>query len=329
MGDTDTSPAARPAVTKLRILSQENVRDLLELDPLLEALHRAFIELSAGRASVPPRVAATSPANGMLSVMPGYIDGVLEAKLVSIFSGNHDLGLPSHQALIVLFDYKTGRPLALMDGTHITAVRTGAASALAIQTLARPDAHTLAILGAGVQGAAHLMAVTRVRRFDEVRISSRTMSRARTLAASYPGARVVESFEDAVKGADVVCACTDAPQPVILVDWVQSGATVTSVGGSRGGPELDPALAQNSHLVVESRATAFQPFPAGAQELRGLNPERATELGEILAGERPGRRSTGEIIVYKSTGHAIEDAVAARLVFERSLENNVGELVAT
>jgi len=259
--------------------------------------------------------------------MPGYVDGVLEVKLVSIFSGNHDKGLPSHQALIVLFDERTGQPLALMDGTHITGVRTGATSALAVRILAREDAKILAILGAGVQGKSHLNAITRVRKFDQVRISSRSLSHAKNLARDHPGAMAVESFEEAVRGADVVCACTDSPQPILMRSWVKSGATITSVGGSPMGPELDPALIETGLLLVESRATAFQPFPAGAQDLKGVNPERAIELGEILAGNRSAVRSKDQIAVYKSTGHAVEDAAAARLVYELALARNVGELV--
>ncbi len=155
------------------VLGRDDVRGLLDLDLLLDALERAFVELSAGRTSVPPRIAAQVPDKGLLAAMPGYADGILEAKLVSVFPGNDAAGLPSHQALIALFDDETGTPLALLDGTEITAVRTGASSAVATRALARPDARILAVLGAGVQGRSHLEAVTRVRAFDEVRIASR------------------------------------------------------------------------------------------------------------------------------------------------------------
>jgi ornithine cyclodeaminase/alanine dehydrogenase-like protein (mu-crystallin family) len=129
------------------VLSRADVRRLLDLDQLLDALERVFVELSAGRASVPPRIAAETE-RGLLAAMPGYADGILETKLVSVFAGNHEVGLPSHQATIAVFDDATGKPLALMDGTEITAVRTGAASAVATRVLARPDARILAVLGA-------------------------------------------------------------------------------------------------------------------------------------------------------------------------------------
>jgi ornithine cyclodeaminase/alanine dehydrogenase-like protein (mu-crystallin family) len=304
------------------VLARDDVRRLLDLDLLLDALERAFIELSAGRTSVPPRIAAQVPDRGLLAAMPGYADGILEAKLVSVFPGNDAAGLPSHQALIALFDDETGTPRALLDGTEITAVRTGASSAVATRALARPDARILAVLGAGVQGRSHLAAVTRVRAFDEVRVASRDVEHAEALAREV-GAVAVGSFEDAVREADVVCACTDAGEPVLLGEWLAPGTHVTSVGASRHGPELDSNTVRSGLLVVESRA-AFEPYPAGSHELQGLDPNAAAELGEVLGGTREGRTSPEQITVYKSMGHAVEDAAAVGLVYRRALELEVG-----
>jgi alanine dehydrogenase len=304
------------------VLKQAEVRRLLDLDLLIDSLERAFVELSAGRASVPPRTAALVQGRGLLGAMPGYLDGVLETKLVSVFAGNHDVGLPTHQALIALFDDQTGSPLAVMDGTAITAVRTGAACAVATRALAREDARVLAVLGAGVQGRSHVDAVTRVRDFAEIRIASRTRAHAEALAEEL-GASVSASFEEAVRGADVVCACTDAGEPVLRREWLARGEHVTSVGASVEGPELDRATVQAGLLVVESRV-AFEPYPAGAHELQGLDPEAAAELGEVLAGTRDGRTSPQQITVYKSMGHAVEDASAAGLVYSRALELGMG-----
>ena len=303
------------------VLSRAEVRSLLDLDQLLDALERAFVELSAGRASVPPRIAA-STERGLLAAMPGYADGILETKLVSVFAGNHDVGLPTHQATIALFDDQTGKPLALMDGTEITAVRTGASSAVATRVLARPDASVLAVLGAGVQARSHVDAVTRVRELTDVRIASRSPEHARALAEEV-GGTAYASFEEAVQGADVVCACTDAGEPIFHAQWLAPGMHVSSVGASREGPELDPAVMRSGLLVVESRV-AFEPYPAGAHELQGLEPDSAAELGEIFAGTREGRSSPEQITVYKSMGHAVEDAAAAGLVYRRALEDGVG-----
>jgi alanine dehydrogenase len=303
------------------VLTRAQVQELLDLDLLLDALERAFVELSAGRASVPARVAA-STERGLLAAMPGYADGVLEAKLVSVFPDNHSAGLPSHQATIAVFDDETGTPLALLDGTEITAARTGASSAVSIRALAREDARVLAVLGAGVQGRSHFESARRVRDFDEIRVASRNTEHAQALAAEVGGV-AFDSFEAAVRGADVVSACTDAGEPVLSAEWLDSGTHVTSVGASREGPELDRATVTAGLLVVESRV-AFEPYPAGAHELQGLDPESAVELGEVLAGTREGRTSPEEITVYKSMGHALEDAAAAGLVYRRAREQGIG-----
>ena len=293
------------------VLSRDEVERLLDVDVLLGRLERAFVELSAGRASVPPRVAAFTP-DGFLAAMPGYVDGVLAAKLVALFPEAE----PSHQALIAVFDPGTGTPLAVMDGTHITAARTGASSAVATRAVARDDARVLTILGAGVQGRSHLDAVRLVRDFEEVRIASRTFEHAQALAEEH-GATAVESFEEAVRGADVVCCCTHASEPILRREWLSPGMHVTSVGAALDGPELDPETVRAGLLCVESRV-AFEPPPAGSFELQGLDPNDAVELGEVLAGTRPGRADEEQITVYKSMGHAVEDAAAAALVLERA-----------
>ena len=310
----------------LLFLSQADVVRLLDLDKLITALAAAFIELSAGRTSVPPRIAARTPTGGLLGAMPGFVSGVLEAKLVSVFPQNHVRGLPSHQGLIALFDENTGAPLAVMDGVAITAIRTGASAALAARWLARPEAATLAILGAGVQGQSHLLAFPRVREFKEIRIATRSPERARALATQNPLARAVATFEEAVRGADVVCCCTDAREPVLKYEWLTQGAHLSSVGGTFG-PELDAQTIGAALLFVESRDAVRMPPPAGAHELQGLAADAVTELGEVIAGTRPGRTSPDQLTVYKSTGHAIEDAAAVRLVYERAIAEGAGQKV--
>ncbi len=310
----------------LLFLSQADVVRLLDLDRLLDALAAAFVELSAGRTSVPPRIAARTPSGGLLGAMPGYLGGVLEAKLVSVFPQNHVRGLPSHQGLIALFDENTGGPLAVMDGVAITAIRTGASAAVAARYLAKPDASTLAILGAGVQGRSHLAAFPRVRGFREIRIASRAVEHAQALAAEAPNARAVATFEEAVRGADVVCLCTDAREPVIRYEWLSPGAHVSSVGGTFG-PEVDARTIALGAIFVECRDAVRNAPPAGAHELQGLAVDGVTEIGEVIAGNRPGRADAAELTVYKSTGHAVEDAAAAKLVYERALVEGAGQTV--
>lgn len=309
---------------ELLYLSRADVERLLDIDAMLDALAGALVILSSGITSVPPRTAARIPDLGLMGVMAGYVPGVaLEVKLVSVFPGNHSRGLPSHQALIALFDESDGAPLALMDGTYITAIRTGGAAAVAARALARNDAKVLAILGAGVQGGSHLETFTRVRDFKEIRVASRDRAKATALAARHPRASVATSFEEAVRGADVVACCTDAREPVIRREWLLPGVHVSSVGGTFG-PELDSETVAAGKVFVEWRGAALNPPPAGAHELQGLDADRITEVGEVLAGTRPGRTSEHDITVYKSTGHAVEDAATARLVYDRARAEGMG-----
>jgi ornithine cyclodeaminase/alanine dehydrogenase-like protein (mu-crystallin family) len=259
-----------------------------------------------------------------MGAMVGYVPGAgLEAKLVSVFPQNHQRGAPSHQAVIVLFDEEDGTPLALMDGTYITAIRTGGAAAVAARALAREDAKVLAILGAGAQGRSHLETFPRVRDFAEIRVASRDAGKAAALAARHPRARVATSFEAAVRGADVVACCTDAREPVLRREWLKAGAHVSSVGGTFG-PELGADTLAGSRVFVEWRGAATNAPPAGACELQGFDVDRLTEVGEVLSGTRPGRQLADEVTVYKATGHAVEDVVAARLVYDRARVEGVG-----
>jgi alanine dehydrogenase len=320
---TFTAGISCPVVRELLYLSQSDVEDLLDVDAMLEAIGQALVLFSSGVTSVPPRTAARAP-DGLMGVMAGYVPGVaLEVKLVSVFPGNHGHGVPSHQALIALFDEKDGTPLAVMDGTHITAIRTGGTAAVATRALSRADSRVLAILGAGVQGGSHLDTFTHVRDFTEIRVASRDQAKAAALAARHPNARVAASFEEAVRGADVVACCTDAREPVIWRAWLKQGAHVSSVGGTFG-PELDAETVAAGKVFVEWRGAATNAPPAGAHELQGLDASAITEVGEVLAGTKPGRTSVRDLTIYKSTGHAVEDAATASLVYTRALAEGAG-----
>lgn len=320
------------------VLTRAEVESLLDPDELIDALAPAMVDLSTGAASMPPRVAArVAEVNGMLGAMPGWLPsaGVLEAKLVTLFPQNAGTAVPTHQGIIVAFDPETGTPLALMDAEAITAQRTAAGSALATRVLAREEARTLAVVGTGVQAASHLRFVTRVRAFDRVVVAGRVPETASELAARASeelgvAVRAVATYEEAVRGADVVCATTHALEPVVLGDWLAPGAHVNSVGLNPAGRELDDAAVRVAVVVVESRESVFTPGPAGANDLiepaeRGLIArDDVAELGEILAGDRPGRSSEGQITLYKSVGVAVEDAAAAGLVLRAARQRGVG-----
>jgi alanine dehydrogenase len=309
---------------KVLMLSQADVRELLDLDQLLDGLEEGFRALSSGRADVAPRTGVNTENEGFLLSMPGYVGSGLGVKLVTGFPDNHTLGLPAYQALIALFDPNTGSPLVVMDGTRITAIRTAGAAAVSARHLARKDARVLAIVGAGMQGHAHLEILPRVRDFEEIRIASRSIESAQRLAELDSRAHAVAGGEEAVRGADVVALCTSSDVPVIQRSWVSPGTHVSSVGFAPPGGELDRELAETATLFVESRAVSFQPAPAGCIELVGMDAEQATELGEVLLGTRPGRRSRNEITVYKSMGHAVEDLAAAGLVYRAAVAKGAG-----
>ena len=307
-------------------LSEAEVRELLDLDQLVDALADAHRDLSAGEASMPPRIAAmVQERQGLLGVMPAYLPSAgLACKLVTLFPQNTDRH--THQAVIVVFDPENGTPLALMDGTYITATRTAAGSALATRLLAREDAEVLALLGTGVQAHSHALALPRVRRFTEIRVAGRDRARAEALAQEIgPHARAVSSYEEAIRNADVVAATTHSTDPIVRREWLSPGVHVNSVGLNPAGREVDEQTVADAVLAVESRDSALAPPPAGAPELAGVSPADVhAELGELVAGTKPGRSSQDEITLYKSVGVAVQDVAAAALVLAAAKGRSMG-----
>jgi alanine dehydrogenase len=309
------------------MLNETEVQRLLDPDMLLDALSEGFKALSEGLVDAPKRIGVTVPDTGFLLSMPAYQQGrEITVKLVSVFHNNQQFGIPSHQAIICLFDAQTGSPLSFMDGTYITGLRTAGAAALSTRLLARTDSHVLAIIGAGVQGRSHLKMLPRVRQFSEIRIASEHFEHAALLASTDSRAHAVETIEQAVRGADVVCLCTHSGEPVISSDWLSPGMHITSVGYSPPSGELDPKVIERGHLFVETRM-AFEPPPAGCGELVGFDRSIGTELGEVLLGWPTGRQSQDEITVYKAMGHACEDMAAASLVYRRAKQEGMGRTI--
>lgn len=319
------------------LLDKREVESLLDPDALRAAVGAALADLSAGRASMPTRIAALVPEQeALLAVMPAYLPGAgaLTTKLVSLFPRNTDR--PTHQAVIVAFDPQNGSPAALMDGEAITAARTAAGSALATDLLARRDAATLAVLGAGVQARAHLRALPRVRKFREIIVGARDLGKASALAREIAAETGIPtraaSSSDAVRAADVVCACTHSAEPVVRREWLRDGTHVNSVGYNTAGREVDGETVAAALLVIESRAAALAPPPGGSNDL--LWPIRDglidaahvhAELGELVSGARPGRADASQLTLYKSVGVAVEDAAAAALVLRLARERGVGK----
>lgn len=307
-------------------LSEAEVRELLDLDELVDALADAHKKLSAGEASMPPRIAAFAQNDGLLGVMPAYLPSAgLACKLVTLFPKNRDRH--THQALICVFDEENGTPVALIDGTYITATRTAAGSALATRLLARKDSRVLAILGSGVQARTHAEALSRVRDFIEIRVASRDRARAEQLAEEI-GGRAVDSWEEALRGADVVAATTHAAEPIVRHEWLSPGVHVNSVGANPAGSgEVDAATIAAALVAVESRASTLAPPPAGAAEFADGEHGEVVELGELVAGLRPGRNSEDEITLYKSVGVAVQDVAAAALVLAAARGRSIGQAI--
>ncbi len=306
------------------ILSRKEVEELLDPQELLTVLEEGFKALSAGQLNVPPRNQAIAP-KGILVGMPAYMPGqLMSVKLVTVFHENKNV--PAHQATITLFDSETGTPMAFMDGEYITAMRTAAAAILSIKHLARKNSKRLAIIGAGVLGNAHLKMIETLSGLDEIFIASKNFANAQALALRASNAHAVDSIHQAVSNADVVCLCTSSLEPVIQAEWLKEGVHVTSVGYRPPGGELPRDLVEASHIFVESKV-AFNAPPVGCSELQGLDPEFGTELGEMLLKQKPGRRSENEATIYKSMGHAMEDLVAANLVYQKAIAKKTSQTI--
>ncbi|HEY3522925.1 MAG TPA: ornithine cyclodeaminase family protein [Candidatus Limnocylindrales bacterium] len=290
-------------------LDADAVRRALDPDQLREAMARALADFSAGRSEQPLRtVVPAADGRGFLYVMPARTPTALGAKLVTLFPSN--VGVPTHHALVLLFDPLTGEPVATLDGGVVTELRTAAVSAVAADRLARPDARVLGIIGAGVQAASHLEAFRRVRRFDDVRVWS--PNRAAQFAALH-GARAVDSPDEAVAGADVVVVATMAREPVLPGASVAAGAFVAAVGAPRPDwRELDDDLLMRARIVVDSRTAA--PVESGdVRRAVELGRSIDAELGQVVEGSAAGRTSADEVVLFKSLGMAVEDVAAAEL----------------
>ena len=322
------------------VLSGADVEALLDLDRLVDAVATAMIDLSAGRASMPPRIAAeVAPRHGLLAAMPAYLpsSASLTTKLVSVFPENRDR--PTHQAVICCFDPDTGSPVAVMDGTFVTATRTAAGSVLATRLLARRDAQVVSIIGTGVQARAHATALARLPAIKRIQLAGRDRRSVDDLVAELVarGLPVVAmpAIEEAVRSADVVCTTTHAEQPVVHREWLQPGTHINSVGyNPTGEGEIDAETVRDSLIVVESRATALADPPAGVLELRRalergfIDAEHVrTEIGDLAAGRAEGRTDDRQLTLYKSVGVAVQDAAAAALVLEAARARGIGTTV--
>ena len=318
------------------VLSESQVQSLIDIDQLIAALAQAHIQYSTGKAVMPVRLVVSLPQiQGRITSMPGYLnyDKALGMKVVTYFQDNPKQNLPAILATIMLFSSETGKMIATMDGGYITAIRTACASALATQALANGDTPVLGILGAGVQARAHIEALTKVRRIERIKIFSPSGTSAAKLkqemAASCAAAiEVATSAEQAVRDSDLLVTVTTAKDPIINVDWLKPGVHINAVGSHRPDlRELDGATLRRSTVVVDSREAIMAEcgdILLALKEGSIVDSDIHGEIGEVLAGTKPGRTSPSEITLYKSVGIAIQDVATAQLVYRQALERNVG-----
>jgi alanine dehydrogenase len=322
------------------VIGQKDVRRLLSHADCIEVMAGALAGLARGDGLQPLRSAIRLPGGaGLLGVMPAYLGGEVGApgiKVITVFPGNHGSELDSHQGAVLLFEGKRGRLLAVVDASEVTAIRTAAVSGLATRLLARDDATELALLGSGVQARSHLHAIAAVRRLTRVRVWSRDARRGAAFAeraAGEIGAEVVAvaSAREAVRGAGVVCTTTAARTPILEGAWLEPGMHVNAVGACvPSARELDGAAVARARLFVDRRESAL----AEAGDLLLARGEGAIgddhiagELGELLLGAAEGRRSAGDITLFKSLGIGIEDVAAAQFIFERAREQGLGTAI--
>jgi ornithine cyclodeaminase len=325
---------------KTLVVGEAEVAQLLPMDACIEAMAEVLSALARGEALQPLRSVLRPPgAPGLMAVMPawrGSPTGAFGVKIVGVFPGNLALGLDAHQGAVLLFSGQTGQPLAFVNASAVTAIRTAAVSGVATRALAREDASDLALVGASVQAATHLEAMACVRRLRRARVASRDPERARAFvraqAARYTfPLEAVASVEDAVRGADLVVTATSSALPVLRREWVAAGAHLNVIGASlRDRREVDSATMAAASLFVDRRESTENEagdYLLALQEGAIREGHIRAELGEVLTGRNEGRTSRDEITLFKSLGLAVEDLAAAALVYERAKARGAGHWV--
>jgi ornithine cyclodeaminase len=311
----------------MRVIERDEVARRLTYEVCIPIVRQAMIDFSSGRTRQLLRSIIPLADGRLFGIMPGAMGetAAFGAKLISVYPENFSKGRQSHQGLVVLFEPGTGEPACIVHAGEITAIRTAAASAVATDALARPDAGRLAILGYGEQAATHARALLKVRRIHAIRVWGRSPERARAFCRQMSAELGVPfssapEVEDAVNDADIICTVTAAAEPVLKGSWVRAGTHVNVVGSSFAGPaEVDNDLVVRSRFIADSREGVLR---QGAEFLRakeaGLVDDGhiVAEIGEVLAGKVVGRRSEQEITVYKSLGHVVQDLASAWALYQ-------------
>lgn len=322
---------------KLLVLNGLEIEQLLPMSECIDVMAEALMALAKGQVHLPLRMVVRPPdAAGLMGLMPAYISGEHAAyglKAICVFPGNPAKGKDAHQGTVMLFSGETGEPLALMNASAITAIRTAAVSGVATRLLAREDASDLAIVGAGVQARSHLEAMACVRSIGQARIAGRNAEHARRFAAemsahySFP-IEPVEYVEEAVRNADIVVTATSSAEPVLRREWIAPGAHINAVGASLPtAREVDTATVIAARLFVDRRESTLNESGDYLMAARdgAIGPDHIqAEIGEVLIGAKPGRSSPDEITLFKSLGLAVEDLASAEYLYRKAQATNAG-----
>ena len=325
---------------KILILSQSEIEQLLPMPECITVMEDALSALARGEMHQPLRMVVHPPqASGVIAMMPAYKSGaaaVFGLKAICVFPGNPEIGKDAHQGGVLLFSGDTGEPLALMNASAITAIRTAAVSGVATRALAREDASDLVIFGAGVQARSHLAAISCVRPVKRARVISRNPDHARKFVVDlqehfdFPISFVDSAF-DAVAGADLIVTATTSREPVLRLEWIAPGTHINAIGTySPRAREIDSATMAAASVFVDRHESALNEagdYLIAAQE-GAIGPDDIrVELGEVLIGAVAGRTSRDEITLFKSLGLAVEDLAAAAYLYQKAKQQNVGASV--
>jgi ornithine cyclodeaminase len=325
---------------KLLVLNQSEIEELLPMSVCIDVMAEALSALTKGQVHLPLRMVVRPPeSTGVMALMPAHIageDAALGVKVINVFNGNPAKGKDSRQGAVLLFDASTGEPLALMNASAITAIRTAAVSGVATRLLAREGAGDLAIIGSGVQARSHLAAMACVRSIRQARIASRNFEHAQRFAAkmqplyAFP-IEPVKAIEAALHQADLIVTATSSSEPVVQREWIAPGAHINVVGASQPhAREIDTATIAAASLFVDRRESTLNESGDYVQAARegAIGPEHIrAEIGEVLIGAKAGRTRPDEITLFKSLGLAVEDVAAAAYLYQQAQKHSAGTWV--
>ena len=327
-------------MSEVIILSQREVKLCLPMSKAIQAVREAYIAFAKGQVKMPPVMHLdVSQYNGEIDIKSGYIEdfGLIGTKIASGFYDNHKLGLPPGIAIIILMDLKTSMPLAIMDGTYVTAYRTGAAGAVAANVLAKKDSEIIGVVGAGTQARMQILALREIFSLKEVKVWDINTA-ARDLYSKEMSEQLnitvepVDSVKDAVVESDIVVTVTPSKKALVMKDWIKKGTHINAIGADGPGKqELDPMIIKVADKVVVDSLKQCRIIGEIQHALKnGLIKEANihAEIGQILIGEKKGRESDNEITLFDSTGLAAQDIAAANIVYKQAKERGMGKIVS-